>query len=56
MSGRQAFDKLTRGFTPKRRARIDARKAELRAGMPLHELRRAPATPQKAVGGVLKVK
>ena len=31
MSGRQAFDRLTKAFTPKRRARVDARKAELRA-------------------------
>ena len=34
MSGRQAFDKLTKNFTPERRARVDARKAELRAAMP----------------------
>ena len=53
MSGRQAFDELTKDFTPERRARVDARKAELRAAMPLHELRRARA---KAVGDVLKVK
>ena len=33
MSGRQAFDKLTKAFTPKRRARVDARKAELSAAM-----------------------
>ena len=52
MSGRQAFDKLTKGFTPERRARVDARKAELRAAMPLHELRRT----RKAVGDVLKDK
>ncbi len=56
MSGRQAFDKLTKDFTPERRARVDARKAELRAAMPLHELRRARAMTQKAVGDALKVK
>ena len=56
MSGRQAFDELTKGFTPERRARVDARKAELRAAMPLHELRRARAMTQKAVGDALKVK
>ena len=56
MSGRQAFDELTKGFTPERRARVDACKAELRAAMPLHELRRARAMTQKAVGDALKVK
>ena len=56
MSGRQAFDKLTKDFTPERRARVDARKAELRAAMPLHELRQARAMTQKAVGDALKVK
>ena len=56
MSGRQAFDELTKGFTPERRARVDARKAQLRAAMPLHELRQARAMTQKAVGDALKVK
>ena len=55
MSGRQAFDKLTKDFTLERRARVDARKAELRAAMPLHELRQARAMTQKAVGEALKV-
>ena len=56
MSGRQAFDELTKDFTPERRARVDARKAELRAAMPLHELRQARAMTQKAVGDALQVK
>ncbi len=56
MSGRHAFDELTKYFTPERRARVDARKAELYAAMPLHELRQARAMTQKAVGDVLKVK
>ena len=56
MSGREAFAKLTRDFAPKRRARVDARKAELRAAMPLHQLRRARAMTQKEVGEVLKDK
>ena len=56
MSGRQAFNELTKDFTPERRARVDARKAELRAAMALHELRRARAMTQKAVGDALKVK
>ena len=55
MSGRHAFDKLTRDFTPERRARVDARKAELRAAMTLRELRRARAMTQKAVGEALNV-
>ena len=55
MSGRHPFDELTKDFTPERRARVDARKAELRAAMPLHELRQARAMTQKAVGEVLTV-
>ncbi len=55
MSGRNAFGDLTKGFTPERRARVEARKAELRAAMPLHELRQARAMTQKAVGEALKV-
>ena len=56
MSGRNAFHDLTRDFTPERRARVDARKAELRAAMPLHELRQARAMTQKAIGEALNVK
>ena len=55
MSGRHSFYELTQDFAPERRARIDARKTELRAAMPLHELRRARAMTQKAVAEVLKV-
>ena len=55
MSGRHLFDELTKDFTPDRRARVEARKAELRAAMPLHELRQARAMTQKAVGEVLEV-
>ena len=50
MSGRHLFSELTKDFTPERRARVEARKAELRAAMPLHELRPARAMTQKAVG------
>ena len=39
MSGRHPFSELTKGFSPERRRRVDALKAELRAEMPLHELR-----------------
>ena len=55
MSGRHAFENLTKNFTPERRTRIDARKAELRAALPLHELRQARAMTQKAIAEVLKV-
>ena len=55
MSGRHLFGDLTKDFTPERRARVDARKAELRAAMPLHELRQARAMTQKAIGEVLNV-
>ena len=55
MSGRHAFNELTKDFTPERRGRIDGRKMELRAAMPLHELREARAMTQKAVGKTLHV-
>ena len=41
MSGHRPFSELTKDFTPERRRRIEAKKAELRAAMPLHELRQA---------------
>ena len=50
MSGRHLFSELTKDFTPERRARVDTCKAELRAAMPLHELRQARGMTQKAVG------
>jgi len=56
MSGRHAFRDLTNDFTPERRARVEARKAELQAAMPLHELRQARAMTQKALGEALNVK
>ena len=55
MSGRNAFNDLTKDFVAERRGRVDGRKAELRAAMPLHELRRARAMTQKAVGKMLHV-
>ena len=55
MSGRHPFHDLTKDFTPERRARVEARKAEFRAAMPLHELRQARAMTQKVVGDVLNV-
>lgn len=38
MSGRHDFRELTKSFTPERRKRVETRKAELRAAMPLHEM------------------
>ena len=55
MSGRKIFSDLTREFTPDRRKRIDAKKTELRATMALHELRKARAMTQKALGEALNV-
>ena len=55
MTGRNAFRDLTDDFTPERRARVEARKAALREAMPLHELRRARAMTQEAVGEALNV-
>jgi len=55
MIGRHSFGKLTKDFTPERRACVETRKARVRASMPLHELRQARAMTQKAVGEVLKV-
>ena len=49
MSERRPFSELTKDFAPERRQRIEAKKAELRAAMPLHELRQAQVMTQKAV-------
>ena len=51
MSGRHPFENLTRDFSPERRARVDARKVELREAMLLHELREARALTQRAMAG-----
>ena len=55
MSGRYDFRELTNSFTPERRKRVETRKAELRAAMPLHELRQARAMTQRALGEALHV-
>lgn len=55
MSGRHALDTLTTEFTPVRRARVEARKGELRAAIPLQALRQAREMTQTAVCEVLKV-
>ena len=55
MSGRHPFSEFTRNFTPERRRRIDEMKRELRAEMPLHELRRARELTQRDMAKLLKV-
>ena len=47
MSGRHQFQELTEDFTPERRRRVEAKKAELLAEMALRELRRAMALTQQ---------
>lgn len=55
MSGRHPFRELTKDFSPDRRRRVEAMKAELRAEMPLHELRRARMLSQKDLAKKLNV-
>ena len=55
MAGHHPFSRLTEKLPPGRRARIKARKGELRASMLLHELRQARAMTQQAVGEALDV-
>ena len=55
MGGRHSFSKLTKGFSPERRRRIDETKRELLAEMPLHELRRARALTQQELAQMLEV-
>ena len=49
------FSELTKSFSPERRARIDARKAELRPEMDLAELRQALALTQSTLAETLGV-
>ena len=55
MSGHRSFNDLTKDFPPARRERVDDRKADLRATMALHELRRAQEMTQQALGRALNV-
>ncbi len=55
MSGRIAFGELTKGFDPKRRARVEARKRTLRADMNRRKLRQARALARKAICETLRV-
>ena len=49
------FSKLTKNLSPERRARIEARKAELRPEMDLAELRQALALTQSTLAETLGV-
>lgn len=55
MTGRNKFSALIEGLPAERRERIAAKAAELRAEMPLHELRRALDLSQKQIGEILEV-
>ena len=47
MSGRHPFSRLTKDFSPERRARVDALTSEMLAAIPLHEIRKARAMTRK---------
>ena len=55
MSGHRPFNELTKNLSRVRREHVDNRKAELRAAMALHELRRAQEMTQQALGRALNV-
>ena len=55
MSGRHDFDEPAWDFAPELPRRLGARKARPRKAMALHELRRARAMTQKALGEALGV-
>ena len=55
MSGHRPFTELTSIFSPKRKGRVAARVAELKAEMALAELRQARAQTQEDLARALKV-
>jgi DNA-binding XRE family transcriptional regulator len=55
MSGHRPFTELTRKLSPKRKARVAARVAELKAEMVLAELRQARQRSQQELARALKV-
>ena len=55
MSGHRPFSELQNRFTPEQRRIAAARAAELRTEMALHDLRKARALTQKALGEALSV-
>lgn len=55
MANRKPLASLTKGFSPDRRAAVEARKAKLRASMSLAELRAARHFTQETLGETLAV-
>ena len=47
MTGRRPFEELTKGLSLKRQAPIAARVSQLKAAVPLHELRPPPERSQE---------
>jgi hypothetical protein len=50
MTGHRQFGELTSKFSPKRKARVAARVAELKAEMPVAGLRQAHKRPPEGLG------
>ena len=55
MSNRQNFSNLSKNLSQERRAKIEARKTDLREEMALHALRKAIGTSQKDLADCLGV-
>ena len=55
MTGRRSFKELTKDFSPERKARVTARVTQLKADMPLHELRQARERSQEDLARELNV-
>ena len=55
MTGKKLFSNLTKNFEPSRRAKIEAKKVELREEMALYELRQAIGISQEQIAELLKV-
>src|SRR4249919_2222930 len=55
MTGRRPFSELTKTFAPGRKARVAAKVRELKAQMPLAELRQARERSQKELARALKI-
>ncbi len=55
MTGHRSFKELTKSFSPERKARVAARVTQLKADMPLHELRQARERSQEDLARELNV-
>jgi len=55
MTGHRAFSKLTKGFSPARKARVANKVAALETALALHELRKARKVSQEALAQKLSV-